>query len=59
MIDNKAALPATSPTPRSSQDKQFEENRRIAEHIIQALRQAGYSCDLTIDAHPRELKRDH
>jgi hypothetical protein len=27
-------------------DQQFEERRRIAEQLVQALREAGYSCDL-------------
>ena len=28
------------------QDQQFEEQLRIAEHIVQAFREAGYSCEL-------------
>jgi hypothetical protein len=29
--------------PQSLQDQQFEDQRRIAERVVQALREAGYS----------------
>jgi hypothetical protein len=27
-------------------DQQFEERQRIAEQLVQTLREAGYSCDI-------------
>jgi hypothetical protein len=33
------------------QDQQFEEHLRIAEHIVQAFREAGYSCELADEAY--------
>ena len=33
------------------QDQQFEERLRIAERIVQALREAGRSCELADDDH--------
>ena len=36
---------------QSQQDQQFEERLRIAERIVRALREAGYSCDLGEDDH--------
>ena len=33
------------PAAQSEQDQQFEERLRIAEHIMRALREAGYPCD--------------
>jgi hypothetical protein len=31
--------------PQSSQDQQFEDRRRIAERVVQALCEAGYTSD--------------
>jgi len=31
------------------------ERRRIAEHLIQVLREAGYGCELAEDGPPRAL----
>jgi hypothetical protein len=42
---------------QSPQDQQFEERLRIAERLVQALREAGYSCELAEDGHARVLKR--
>jgi hypothetical protein len=42
----------------SLQDQQFEERLRIAERIVQALREAGYYCELAYDNHTRALKRE-
>ena len=53
--------PPRSETLRKSQslqDQQFEERRRIAERLAQALREAGYSCDLGENSDARTLKRD-
>jgi hypothetical protein len=37
----------------------FEERKRIAEHLVRALREAGYSCDLGDNAaSPPTLRRD-
>jgi hypothetical protein len=47
------------PTARKSQslqDQQFEERLRIAKRIGQALREAGYSCELGEDGPARALK---
>ena len=49
--NRKAPTPPRLKLPRvcKSQpvsDQQFEERRRIAEQLIQSLREAGYSCDL-------------
>ena len=35
------------------QDQQFEKYLRIAEHIVQALHEAGYSCELAGEAYSR------
>ena len=39
------------PTVDTSLQGQLEERLRIAEHIIQALREAGYSCGLADKAY--------
>ena len=44
---------------KSLQAQQFEEWRRIAERLAQALREAGYSCDLGENSDARTLKRDN
>ena len=51
----EAAQRSKPPTVgRSSlQDQQFEERLLIAERIIQALREAGYSCGLADKAYSR------
>ncbi|MGC2124060.1 MAG: hypothetical protein WA652_14515 [Xanthobacteraceae bacterium] len=57
---NRRAVPP--PIDRESlslQDQQFEQRRRIAERLIQALRQAGYSCGLADDAQARTLKNEN
>ena len=57
--DVTAAVQPKSPTDSESQaqqDQQFEERLRIAERLVQALREAGYSCELAEDAHVRALK---
>jgi hypothetical protein len=51
-----AAQPPKSPTVRKSQalqDQQFEKRLRIAKHIVQALHEAGYFCELADDGHAR------
>jgi hypothetical protein len=40
-------------------DPQIEERRRIAEHLIQALRGAGYSCVIAEKIRPSVFKPDH
>jgi hypothetical protein len=58
----EAAQQPKSPTVRKSQslqDQQFEERRRIAEHLVQALREAGYSCDLADSGEARTLRGDN
>ena len=55
--DSAAVQPPKSPTVgvlQSQQDQQFEERLRIAEHIVRALREAGY-CELG-DGPARALK---
>lgn len=47
---------ATDKKSQSLKDQQFEEMRRIAERLIQALRDAGYACGLDDDR--PELKRE-
>ena len=37
----------------SVQDQRFEEHLHIAERIVQALREAGYSCELADEAYSR------
>ena len=55
-----AADQSKSPTnSQSLQDQQFEERRRIAERLVQALREAGYCCDLSDSGSARTLKRDN
>jgi hypothetical protein len=52
--------PAAASTVRKSQpqqDQQFEERLRIAERLVQALREAGYSCELADGELARALKR--
>jgi hypothetical protein len=41
------------PTDRSSLQGQLEERLRIAERIVQALREAGRSCELADEAYSR------
>ena len=51
--------PPTLPTALKSQkDQEFEERKRIAEDIVRALREAGYSCDLGDSGSARTLRRD-
>jgi hypothetical protein len=55
---NQNAGAAQRPKPptvgRSSlQDQRFEEHLHIAKHIVQALREAGYSCELADEAYSR------
>jgi hypothetical protein len=45
--------------PQSLSDQQFEERRRIAKEIVQALREAGYSSEDFDDDHAQALKRQH
>ena len=54
-----AAQPLKSPRvgkSQSLQDQQFEERLRIAERLVQALREAGYSCGLAEDIQARAFK---
>jgi hypothetical protein len=60
-----AAQQPRSPTILEAQRKQeledqkFEERKRIAEHLVRALREAGYSRDLGDNAaSPPTLRRD-
>jgi hypothetical protein len=60
--DGAVEQPLQSPTVRQSQslqDQQFEERRRIAERLVQALREAGYSCDLSDSDIARTSKPDN
>ena len=50
--------PLTVRKSQSQQDQQFEERLRIAERLVQALREAGYSCELGDDGPARALKRE-
>ena len=57
-----AVRPPKSPKVRKSQslqDEKFEERLRMAEHIVQALREAGFSCELGDDGPARALKREN
>ena len=57
--DAAAVPPPKSPTVRESQslqDQQFEERLRIAKRLVQALREAGYSCGLAEDVHAPAFK---
>ena len=57
--DSAAIQPPKLPTVRESQslqDQQFEERLRIAERLVQDLREAGYSCELGEDDPARALK---
>jgi hypothetical protein len=57
-----AAQPPRLPTVLEAQKKQeledqkFEERKRIAEHLVRALREAGY-CDLGDSGSARKLRR--
>jgi hypothetical protein len=44
---------------QSQQDQEFEERQRIAERLVQALREAGCSCELADDGPMRALMREH
>jgi hypothetical protein len=48
MDDRKSVSASTSASDLATRkkDQQFAERQRIAEHIAQALREAGYSCEL-------------
>ena len=52
--DGAAQRPKRPTVVRSSPQ---EERLRIAERVVQALREAGFSCELGDDDHPREQKR--
>ena len=54
-MERKTAGAGSSPADRKSQS--LQERLRIAERIVQALREAGFSCELGDDDHPREQKR--
>ena len=52
--------PPKWPPVRESQslhDQQFVERLRIAERLVQDLREAGYSCELGEDVHAGSFKR--
>jgi hypothetical protein len=54
----QAAEVVPPPTDRKSlslQDQQFVQRRRIGERLVQALREAGYCCELADDDHARAL----
>ena len=56
--DNRVAQPPKSSTVLGSQsqaDQLFEERLRAAENIVRALREAGFSCELS-DGPARTLK---
>jgi menaquinone-dependent protoporphyrinogen IX oxidase len=53
-MERKTAGAGSSPADRKSQS--LQERLRIAERIAQALREAGYSCELGDDDHPRAPK---
>ena len=40
-------------------DQQFEKHLRIAERIVQALREAGYSCELDDETYSVDLPSRH
>jgi len=50
--------PLTVRKSQSQQDQQFEERLRIAERLVQALREAGYPCELGDDGPARALRRE-
>ena len=55
-----AVRPPKSPKVRKSQslqDEKFEERLRMAERLVQALREAGYTCVQGEDGHERAFKR--
>jgi hypothetical protein len=57
--DSAGAQLPKLPTVRESQslqDQQFEERLRLAERLVQDLREAGYSCELGEDGPARALK---
>jgi hypothetical protein len=49
-----AVPPPTDRKSQSLQDQQFKQRRRIAERLVQAFRNAGYSCEVGDDT---RLKR--
>ena len=52
--------PSKSPTVLEAQeDQKFEERKRIVEHLVRALREAGYSSDLGDSGSARTLRRDN
>ena len=52
-----AVQPPKSPTVLEAQkDQEFEERKRIAERLVRALREAGYSGDI---GGARTLRRDN
>ena len=50
--------PLTVRKSQSQQDQLFEERLRIAERLVQALREAGYPCELGDDGPARALRRE-
>ena len=58
----KAGTKQSSQAFRKSQskhDQEFDERQRIAERLVRALREAGYSCDLSDSGSARRLRRDN
>jgi hypothetical protein len=54
---NAAAVPApTIREAQSLQHQQFEERLRIADRLVQDLREAGYSCEPAVDAHAQAFQ---
>ena len=51
--------PLTVRKSQSQQDQLFEERLRIAERLVQALREAGYPCELSNDGRAPTLMRKH
>ena len=50
--------PPTVGESQSLQDQQFEERLRIAERLVQALRETGYSSRLAEDIHVRAYRTE-
>jgi len=57
MRQRKAGCKQPSVKSQVELDQEYDERRRIAEQLLQILREAGHSCVLAEDADSRLLSR--
>ena len=54
-----AVLSLADRKSQSLQDQEFEERLRVAERLVRALREAGFSCEQPDGGHMRASEREN